>query len=243
MPIEHYIIDFLSAEWLVTNFFTVSIISLILYFSKSAKSKDQKIKIGIAIGLLLLCRAVLIHPYQIYVGKWNIIHSLPLHLCGVSAIISGILLIKFNQFLYEFLILLGIPGAVQALITPELTLGYDKVLLVEYFISHGGIVLSGLYLTLVLKNRPRLGAWKGVIIYPQVLLIFIHFINYNIGSNYMYTMTKPIAENPLIIGAHPYYYIGFEIIGILHILLFYYLFTRNREYAEKKELTTKVSYE
>ena len=45
MPIEHYIIDFLSAEWLVTNFFTVSIISLILYFSKSAKSKDQKIKI------------------------------------------------------------------------------------------------------------------------------------------------------------------------------------------------------
>ena len=48
--------------------------------------------------------------------------------------------------MYEFLILLGVPGALQALITPELTLGYDKVFLVEYFISHGGIILSGFYI-------------------------------------------------------------------------------------------------
>ena len=194
MPIDHYIIDFLSIEWLVTNFFALSIIFSTLYFAKSLQSKEQKNKIGIVIGIILLARVILIHPYQLYIDRWDIIHSLPLHLCGIASIISGILLIRFNQFLYEFLILLGIPGAVHALITPELTLGYDRVLLVEYFISHGGIVLSGLYLTFILNNKPRIGAWKGIIIYPHILLFFVHFVNYTIGSNYMYTMTKPIVD-------------------------------------------------
>ena len=148
-----------------------------------------------------------------------------------------IFLIVFVLFLYEFLVLIGIPGALQALITQELTLGYDRVLLVEYFVSHGGIILSGLYLTFVLNNRPRIGSWKGVILYPQLLLLFIHSVNSSIGSNYMYTVAKPIAENPLIMGEHPYYYIGFEIIGILHVLLFYYLFTIDRN----KKLTVGIS--
>jgi len=236
MPVEHYIIKFLSTEWMLVNFFTVGTILLVLRFSLKIQSKEERIRIGKIIGFILLARLAFIHPYQLYLGRWDIVHSLPLHLCGISAILSGILFFRFNQFLYEFLILIGIPGALQALFTPELTLGYDRVLLVEYFISHGGIILSGLYLTFALNNKPRVGAWKGVIIYPQLLLLFVHFINSSIGSNYMYTVNKPIAANPLIVGDHPYYYIGFEVIGILHIMLFYYLFSIN----SNKKLITSV---
>ena len=77
---------------------------------------------------------------------------------------------RFNQFLYEFLILLGIPGAIQSLLTPELTLGYDKVLLIEYFVSHGGIILSGLFLTFVLGHAPRFKSWIRVAVASQVLV-------------------------------------------------------------------------
>ena len=43
---------------------------------------------------------------------------------------------------------------------------------------------------------------------------------------------KPIVDNPLIIGDWPYYYIGFEILAVANIILFYYMFrklTKNKE--------------
>ena len=42
----------------------------------------------------------------------------------------------------------------------------------------------------------------------------------------MYTRIKPVVDNILIIGEHPFYYIGFEVFGFLNIILFYYLFIK-----------------
>ena len=112
------------------------------------------------------------------------------------------------------------------MLTPELTLGYDKVLLIEYFVSHGGIILSGLFLTFVLGHAPRFKSWIRVVVASQVLLLTIHIFNVFLGSNYMYTRIKPAVDNILIIGEYPFYYIGFEVFGFLNIILFYYLFIK-----------------
>ena len=226
--VEHYTIPIFTSEWITTNLITLCLIFFFLFYGiKILKTNDQRVKFGLFIGVLLLFRFLFIHSYQFYIDIWDKTHSLPLHLCGVSAIISFIVLFRYNQFLYEFLILLGIPGAIQSLVTPELTLGYDRVLLIEYFISHGGIILSGLYLTFVLGHKPRIKSWIGVVIASQVLLVSIHMLNIILGSNYMYTRIRPIVDNILIIGEYPYYYIGFEIFGFLNIMLFYYLFLKS----------------
>ena len=225
--VEHYTIPIFSAEWFTVNLITLGIIFLFLFYGLRVLDEHyQRVRLGYFLGAILLARLLFIHPYQIQIGIWDKVHSLPLHLCGISAIISFILLFRFNQFLYEFLILLGIPGAIQSLLTPELTLGYDKVLLFEYFVSHGGIILSGLFLTFVLGHAPRIKSWIRVIIASQVLLVLIHLFNIFLDSNYMYTRIKPIVDNILIIGEHPFYYIGFEFFGFLNIMLFYYLFIK-----------------
>ena len=231
--IKHEIIEVFSSLWLITNSITIIGIFFFIFYGKKLKKHNQKIKLGFLIGAILLVRAIITHPYQIFwINGWTLTDSLPLHLCGISAILSSILLFRFNQFLYEFLILLGIPGAIQSLLTPEFTLGIDNFFLVEYFISHGGIILSGLYLTIVLGKSPRIGSWKMVVIRSQVLIIIIHFINILLSSNYIYTRVKPIVENPLIIGDWPFYYIGFEIFAIFNIILFYYLFIKmSNKYA------------
>ena len=231
--IEHEIIPPFSQLWLIMNSISLLIIIGVITLSVKIKDYNQKVKLGFLIGIILLTRAIVTHPYQIFwIERWTLTDSLPLHLCGISSILSSLLLFRFNQFLYEFLILLSIPGAIQALITPEFTLGIDNFFLVEYFISHGGIILSGLYLTFVLGNKPRLGAWKHVIIRSQLLIVAVHLINIILGSNYIYTRIKPIVDNPLIIGDWPYYYIGFEILAVANIILFYYMFrklTKNKE--------------
>lgn len=225
--IPHETIEVFSSLWFLTNIITIAIILLTIYYGREVlTSYHERIRLAFFIGVVLMTRAIITHPYQIYVDKWVVESSLPLHLCGISSIISFILLFRFNQFLYEFLVLLGIPGAIQALLTPELTLGMDIFFLVEYFISHGGIILSGLYLTIVLNHRPRVGSWLKVAVYSQLLLIVVHIINLSLDANYMYTRIKPLVNNPLIIGEHPYYYIGFEFIGLLSIILFYYLFIK-----------------
>ena len=231
--IDHEIIPPFSQLWLIMNSISLLIIIGVITLSIKIKDYNQKVKLGFLIGIILLTRAIITHPYQIFwIERWTLTDSLPLHLCGISSILSSLLLFRFNQFLYEFLILLSIPGAIQALITPEFTLGIDNFFLVEYFISHGGIILSGLYLTFVLGNKPRLGAWKYVIIRSQLLIVAVHLINIILGSNYIYTRIKPIVDNPLIIGDWPYYYIGFEVLAVANIILFYYMFrklTKNKE--------------
>ncbi len=51
--------------------------------------------------------------------------------------------------------------------------------------------------------------------------LVIAALNYILNSNYMFLCQKPLANNPLIIGEWPWYILGFEIAGIIHILLFY----------------------
>ena len=53
---------------------------------------------------------------------------------------------------------------------------------------------------------------------------FIGFMNVVLNSNYMYLMKKPLISNPFIVGEWPFYILGFEVAGILHIFIFYVLF-------------------
>ena len=92
--IEHYTIDILSIEWIITNLITLCLISLFLFYGiKILKSHDQRVKFGLFIGVILLSRFLFIHSYQLYIDIWDKAHSLPLHLCGISAIISFIVLL------------------------------------------------------------------------------------------------------------------------------------------------------
>tara|TARA_Y100001968_G_scaffold180803_1_gene165614 strand:+ start:1491 stop:2216 length:726 start_codon:yes stop_codon:yes gene_type:complete len=237
--VEDYIINPFSQEWIVTNSITLLSIFFIIYIGKNIMtSKINKIKLGYVIGVILVLRFFASHLYQIYGDpfRWNLMESLPLQLCGMSAIISSILLFRFNQFFYEFLVLLGLPGAIISLLTPEMTMGYSPFLLVEYFVSHGGIVLSAFYLTIVLGHKPSLGSWKKIAVASQVVLLFSHLANLWLNktypdapvlANYMYTVIPPHVDLPLLIW-DSYYYVGFEIFGFMFIMISYFSFTRKK---------------
>ena len=40
----------------------------------------------------------------------------------------------------------------------------------------------------------------------------------------MYLAEKPLVNNPMIIGEWPWYILGFEILGFLHIYIFFRLY-------------------
>ena len=228
--IPHETIDIFSTLWWQTNCITIGIIIFVVFLGRKIQQhhKEQLAKI---IGVILITRSIGIHFYLYHLEIWTIESSLPLHLCGLSAILSGVVLFWKKQILYEYLYYWGLAGAFHSLLTPEFTSGTQGLLLYEYYISHGGILLSALYLTSVLKMKPRKRSWINVFLYTQLILPIIGLINYILDSNYMYLCIKPIAENPLLFGEWPWYFVGIEIAGLIHFFIlylpFYFIYYKN----------------
>ena len=74
-------------------------------------NKDQLELLAKVIGVILIARSILVNPYVANLKGWDIYNNLPLHLCGLSAIISGIIMFYRKQWMYECLYYWGIPGA------------------------------------------------------------------------------------------------------------------------------------
>ena len=119
----------------------------------------------------------------------------------------------------------GIPGAFHSLMTPEFTIGKSGLLFYEYYLSHRGIILSAIYLTWILGMKPRKGSWWKVFFWSQLLLPVICTINWILNANYMYLCTKPIVNNPLLIGEWPWYFLSVELTALLHLFIIYLPFS------------------
>ena len=218
--IPHETLELFSLLWWQSNIVTISLILIFLLLGKWFNLENRN-NLAKVIGVVLIFRTVGVHFYWNYLGIWTIESSLPLHLCGLSAILSGIVLFWRKQWAYECLYFWGIPGAFHSLMTPEFTSGKSGLLFYEYYLSHGGIILSAIYLTWILGMKPRKGSWWKVFLWSQLLLPVIGLINWILDANYMYLCTKPIVNNPFLIGEWPWYFLSVELTALLHFFIVY----------------------
>tara|TARA_Y100001935_G_scaffold89342_1_gene74103 strand:- start:987 stop:1757 length:771 start_codon:yes stop_codon:yes gene_type:complete len=239
---EPLIISIFSIEWWYANFYSLMGLiflitaSYVIINSRYIRENNYQEKFTKLLGFLILGRFFLSQMYQLIHNPvlWDVNHSLPFHLCGISGLVSGYMLIKFNQSLYEFVLLLGAPGALWSFLTPQINIPSPSFMYYDYFVSHVLIIFSPLFLTFVLKKMPRIGSWKSVFIKTNLLLIptiyvINHFLFYGLGYkdvNYMYLMEPPKAENPFIFGKWPVYIVGLQAIGFIHISLIYAVFNK-----------------
>ncbi len=173
---------------------------------------------------LMLANEIFWHAFHAYHGLWSLQYLLPLNLCNVMVLTSVFTLLTRHQVGYEFIYLLGIPAASQVLITPALgSYGFPHILFFQIFISHGGIVLAALYLTLGEGFRPR--SWRAVAVVTlsaTLYTILIFCINPLLGGNYMFLAYKPPAATLLdYLGPWPWYILTGEAIGLALIALLY----------------------
>ena len=220
----HIIIPPLTPLWWKMILFSALIICLPIILAKYYPGKTDLIRKFL--GSIFVSTAILIHPFLIATGAWKLQSSLPLQLCSLSGILSGVVLLYPTQLGYEFLMYWGISGAVHSLITPELTQGNGNFILFEYYISHSGIIGSGLFLTFCCNIGLRKNSWIKIFLFTQLLLPVIGMADYFLDANYMYLRSRPEVNNPLIIGKWPLYLICFEALLLIHFYIVYLLFYR-----------------
>ena len=186
-------------------------------------TEQNRKNIRTAIAAILLINESAWHLWHIATGAWTIQEMLPLHLCSVLVWASAYMLVRKHQGIYEFAYLIGIAGALQALLTPDLGVyDFPHFRYYQTFISHGLLVTSAIYMTVVEGFRPYPRSLRNLFIWGNVYMAVITLLNFVIGSNYLFTAHKPLTASLLdVLPAWPWYILIIELLAMIFVALFY----------------------
>lgn len=147
---------------------------------------------------------------------------LPLHLCGLSVIFTAIMLVNRNYLLYELTYFWGMGGAIQAVLTPNTTLGFPHILNLTFFLSHGFIILGVIFATFIFHYRPTVRSiWKTFLFTNGYLLIMIP-VNLILDTNYLFICEKPAGDSLMnFMGPWPWYILSLEVVAIISFWIYY----------------------
>lgn len=195
-----------------------------LHLLRYRNSTDSaKTKVRWVLALILWVNEFAWHYWNYAVGKWTIQTLLPLHVCSLFVWFGALMLVTKSYRIYEFMYLMGIGSAIQALATPDLGIyGFPHFRFFQTFISHGLIVTSAIYMTTVEGFRPTWKSLLRVAIWINVYALAIYFVNLSIGSNYLMINGKPDLPSLLdLLPPWPIYILYMEAIGVVIFLLLY----------------------
>ena len=88
-------------------------------------------------------------------GTWSPKTSLPLALCDVGVLVAAAACWWRVVLLVELTYFWGLAGTLQAIITPDLNVGFPKLEFFEYVVAHGAIVCAALFLVAGQRLAPR----------------------------------------------------------------------------------------
>lgn len=194
----------------------------IMCFGRRLSSRGRSI-LRYTLTFLLLLGEIAWHVWNLATGQWTIQTMLPLHLCSVFVWISAVMLFTNSYRIYEFTYLLGIAGALQAILTPDAgPYGFPHFRFFQVFVSHGSIVTSAVFMTVVAGYRPFPKSLLRVAVIANGYMLFVGAVNALIGSNYLFIARKPETASLLdVLPPWPWYILYIEGIGLVMILLLY----------------------
>lgn len=217
----------------------LSSIMVVLWFAFSFigyKFNKHPIIHKISYGLIIfsILQEVLDYVNRIYLDEIYILSlsaDLPLQFCSIGYYFSllGIFMAvnqgkynkKIEQFIFDCSYVLGFGGALQAMITVDLTGINNMIGSFALNWQHSIIILNVLWLIFAYNKRFNLKGVLNAFIFMNLIMIPVGIINYFLGSNYMFLCEPPAVNSPLIVGQWPTYLITLEFIYFIYILILY----------------------
>ncbi|MEK4148200.1 TIGR02206 family membrane protein [Robertmurraya sp. FSL W8-0741] len=203
---------------------------LIVMLQTTLKKYEKVIKTILFVCLFLF--ETLYHVWLFVGGQWSIAFALPFHLCSISLLLCLILLLSNSKLVFQFVYFLGFAGAMQAMVTPELFVGFPHFRFFQFFTTHMLIIWVGLFFVFVKGYVvTKRGLWQSFA-FLNAAAVIAFLANIATGGNYMFLAHKP--ENPSLIdflGPYPLYILVLECIALV---LFFVLYLPWRKRGERK---------
>ncbi len=220
--------EMFSMSHLMAIILTV-ICALLLYnFRKRIKENQRTEKnFRYVIAFVLLAGEILLQYWYITTNSWKIEYGLPLQLCDFSILMSIIMLILRSYRIFEIVYFTGVGGALVAIASPELWLGFPHFRFYHFFISHAAIIMASLFMVWIWEFRPKLISLGKMLIFLNIFGAFVFGVNSLVDANYMF-ISKPTYNNTFLnhLGPYPWYLLSLEgitfLISALLFLPFYF---------------------
>ncbi len=225
------------------------ILSSAFLFALFGKSRNKNLRPYFSYFLVfsIFASEIPYHWYWAAIGGWSTTSALMIQMCGLAILLIPFAHFtrneKFRQYLAELIYFWGLGGAVQAVLTPDISVhGFPELKFFCFFISHGLIILNSIFIILVYNIKIRLTSYIRVIILTNITIGFMFIINYLLKfispfepGNY-FVVSYPPPDGSIIdllvqiFGPSPRYVIGLELLGavIFGLLCLPFVFSKQK---------------
>jgi hypothetical integral membrane protein (TIGR02206 family) len=182
-------------------------------WSRANDSRAHLVRIGLGTGILV--NELIWYGYYVYQGWFVFPYDLPLHLCDVVLWLTIFTSFTLKPWSYELIYYWGLAGTTMAVLTPDVSTPFLSYLTIRFFIAHGGIVTTILFLTWRKLRRPRKDShWRAFFIL-HLYAAAIGLFNFVFKTNYFFLCEKP-GEPSLLdsMGPWPVYLIVADAVGL-----------------------------
>ncbi len=167
------------------------------------------------LGVIILINEVVWYGYNIHNGWFRFPEVLPLHLCDLTLWLTIIGAFTLNSRCFELAYYFGLAGTSMAILTPDVWAPFPSYPTIQFFLAHGLIVITLLFLTWGKMCRPQPGGVVRAFIFLNLYTIFIALFNVVFHTNYMYLCQKPLGFSILnYLGPWPLYIIASELVAL-----------------------------
>jgi hypothetical integral membrane protein (TIGR02206 family) len=148
--------------------------------------------------------------------------NLPLHLCDWATFTCAAALVWRHRLAYELTFFWGLAGTLQAVITPDLDVGFPDPGFIAFHIAHSGLIAAVLFLTLGLAMRPYPRSIVRAFLWLQFYAGVTAILNLLLDTNYGYLRHKPARPSLLdFLGPWPVYLVSLEVLALVLFCLCY----------------------
>jgi hypothetical integral membrane protein (TIGR02206 family) len=196
--------------------------SIIVITVRLARNPAVARSVAFLLAALVVINAAVTYGMRLATGRFDVSTWLPMHLCDWAAVTVVLALCFRWQWAYELAYFWSLGGTLQALLTPDIVVDFPTIWFLVFFIGHGGVIVSVIFLTLALGMRPWPRSLVRAFLWSNVYLLCAGLVDYLLDVNYGYLCEKPQRGSLLdYLGPWPIYIVGLEIVGTFTFFILY----------------------
>ena len=175
------------------------------------------------LGMAIIALWIYSNGWWLLPERFDAARALPLHVCDVTSLLAGIVLLAPRRTLRAILYFWGIGMSLQAVLTPEIAFEPDTIWFWIFWASHSAIIAIAVYDIAVRGFRPDWGDFKTAVAVGVVYLAVVFTINLVFDYNYGYVGNARPGETSVIdfLGPWPYRVVlmAVLVIGVMALLM------------------------
>ncbi|GMV98956.1 MAG: hypothetical conserved membrane protein [Candidatus Hydrogenedentota bacterium] len=168
----------------------------------------------ISFAVLIAVQYLIERVLYVWLTDYEAREVLPFHLCGISTILTIVLLIAHKRLVFEVLYFWGFIGTVLGMLMPEVEYDFPHYFFLLYFTGHVYIVYGAAYMAVIYGYRPTWASIPKAMVATVIYAGLITPINVGLDVNYLFLRAKPTGAGLMdYFGPWPWY------LGVLAALM------------------------